>query len=403
MRVCLVSNLYPPHVIGGAELIVADLARGLQDSGHDVAVVTTARRDAARSEMQDGVRVQRLPPANLYWAGDARGQLFALKPLWHTVDLWNPRMYTALRSILERERFDVVHTHNLGGLSPAIWSAAASAGVPIVHTTHDYSLTCVRSLRMTPGGRICRVPCTSCAVRGSWLRSLSRRVAGVVAPSQFVLDRHLELGFFPRAATAVIRWGLRELPPPRPMPPLPPLRFLFMGLLRAHKGIQVLLDAFHRVQSDAIRLDIAGTGERAPECRAAAAADDRIQIHGWVAGDAKRRLLDAAHVLIAPPISWEVSGLAILEAFSYGIPALATRIGGIPELVEHGQTGYLVDPGDAAALAGGIEMLTNRPSLVQSLTATCRARAESLSVSRTVAELVDVYERVRSVGVPSMS
>ena len=397
------SNLYPPHVIGGAELIVADIARALHDTGHDVAVVTSARRDEARSETQDGVRVHRLPPANLYWAGDARGRMPALKPLWHTIDLWNPRMYTAIRSVLDREPFDVVHTHNLGGLSPAVWSAAAAAGVPIVHTTHDYSLTCVRSLRMTPDGRICRAQCTSCAMRGSWLRRQSRHVAGVLAPSQFVLDRHLELGFFPNAATSVTRWGLRELPPPRPIPPSPPLRFLFIGLLRAHKGVRVMLDAFRRVAGDGIRLDIAGTGELAEDCCAAAAADPRIRMHGWVTGDAKRHLLDAAHVLLAPSISWEVSGLAILEAFGHGIPAIGTRIGGIPELIEDGRTGYLVEPGDARALAERMESLAATPTLLTRLGAACRARAESLRLSRTVDDVVQLYERVRMVGVPSRS
>jgi glycosyltransferase involved in cell wall biosynthesis len=403
VRICLVSNLYPPHVIGGAELIVADIARGLQDIGHDVVVVSTARRDAACTETQDGIRVHRLPPANLYWAGDARGRPPALKPLWHTIDLWNPRMYTALRAILARERFDVVHTHNLGGLSPAVWSAAAATGVPIIHTTHDYSLTCVRSLRMTPDERICGTQCASCAVRGSWLRSQSRRVAGVLAPSQFVLDRHLELGFFPNAATSVTRWGLRELPPPRPVPPSPPVRFLFIGLLRAHKGVRVMLEAFRRATGDTVRLDIAGTGELAEECRAAAAADPRIRMHGWVAGDAKRRLLEAAHVLLAPSISWEVSGLAILEAFGHGIPAIGARIGGIPELIDDDETGYLVAPGDATALAGRIQTLAATPSLLSRLGVACRARAERLPLSGTVRDIVELYERVRTVGVPSLS
>jgi glycosyltransferase involved in cell wall biosynthesis len=398
-----VSNLYPPHVIGGAELVVADIARGLRDSGQDVAVVTTAGRAEARSETIDGLRIHRLPPANLYWAGDARSQLQALKPLWHTIDLWNPRMYTTLRSILDRERFDVVHTHNLGGVSPAVWSAAAAAGVPIVHTTHDYSLTCVRSLRMTPAGRICGVPCTSCALRGAWLRRLSRHVAGVVAPSQFVLDRHLELGFFTNAVTSVTRWGLRELPPHRATPASPPVRFLFLGLLRAHKGVRVMLEALRRVQSPAARLDIAGTGELAQECRTAAAADGRIEVHGWVSGDGKRRLLAAAHVLLVPSISWEVSGLVILEAYAHGIPAIGARIGGIPELIEDGETGYLVEPNDAAALADRMELLAARPSVLARMGVACRARADSLRLSGTVRDIVDLYDRVRRVDVASLS
>ena len=403
MRICLASNLYPPQVIGGAELIVADIARMLHADGHDVTVVTTARRADAREEMVDGVRVCRLTPANLYWAGDAPRKPAVLKPLWHAIDLWNPLTYATLRRVLDRGRFDVVHTHNLGGLSPAVWSAASAAGVPVVHTTHDYSLTCIRSLRMTPAGRICHTPCGSCAMRGRWLRRLSHRVSAVIAPSQFVLDRHLELGFFPHAVTAVTRWGLRELPAPRTTPSGPPVRFLFIGLLRAHKGIRVLLEAFRRVHSPGARLDIAGTGELADECRAAAAGDDRIHVHGWVSGAEKRRLLEAAHVLVAPSISWEVSGLVILEAFAQGMPAIGTRIGGIPELIEHGVTGYLVEPGNAVELADAIETLTGDMSRITELGRAGRARAERLRLSTTVRDIVDLYDRIRGVDVPSLS
>jgi glycosyltransferase involved in cell wall biosynthesis len=176
-----------------------------------------------------------------------------------------------------------------------------------------------------------------------------------------------------------------------------------MGLLRAHKGVRLMLEAFRHVASDAARLDIAGTGELAEECRAAASADPRIRVHGWVAGDAKRRLLEATHVVLAPSISWEVSGLAILEAFGHGIPVIGTRIGGIPELIDDGDTGYLIEPGDAAALAERMEMLAATPSLLTRLGAACRARANGLRLSGTIRDIVELYERVRTVAVPSLS
>ena len=66
MRVCLVSNLYPPDVLGGAEVVVGRLAQGLQAAGHEVTVVATAPRARAGWETVDGVRVHRLDPANIY-------------------------------------------------------------------------------------------------------------------------------------------------------------------------------------------------------------------------------------------------------------------------------------------------------------------------------------------------
>ena len=396
MRLCLVSNLYPPHVIGGAETIVREIARAVRADGHEVDVVTTARRGEARTEIVDGVTVHRFAPANLYWAGDAPRTTQALKPLWHAIDLWNPVMYRAVRQLFARGKFDVVHTHNLGGLSPAVWSAAAAARVPVVHTTHDYALTCVRSLRMTPAGRICESPCPSCALRGAWLRRMSRRVTAVAAPSTFVLDRHRELGFFPNAAPlSITPWGLAELPLRRTRPPAsPPVRFLYLGLLRAHKGVRVMLDAFTRVPSEDARLDIAGAGELLRACQAAAAADRRITVHGYVSGEPKARLLAESHAMLVPSISWEVSGLVILEAFAYGMPVIASRIGGIPEVMRDGVTGFLIDAGNPEELAARMRTLVAAPETLAPFGDRCRARAEELRLSATVARLLDLYRSV---------
>ena len=396
MRLCLVSNLYPPHVIGGAETIVRDVARAVHADGHEVTVVTSAPRGSARTEFVDGITVHRLAPANLYWAGDAPRTTRAIKPLWHAIDLWNPATYRTVRRIVADGKFDVVHTHNLGGLSTAVWSAAAAARTPIVHTTHDYSLTCVRSLRLTPAGRICHTPCASCALRGVWLRRMSRLVTAVAAPSAFVLERHRELGFFPRAtALAVVPWGLAELPPRRAeAPAYPPVRFLFLGLLRAHKGVRVMLDAFARVPNRDARLEIAGDGELARECRDAAARDPRIAVHGFVSGAQKVRLLAGAHVLVFPSISWEVSGLVILEAFAHGVPVIGSRIGGIPERIEDGVTGFLIDPGDAAQLAARMSALVDHPATIAAKREACRTRAEQMGLSTTVSRLLDLYRDI---------
>jgi len=392
MRICLASNLYPPDVIGGAETIVGHIARALRAADCEVTVITTAPRGRAGSEAADGIRVLRIAGDNLYWAGDARRQPQALKPLWHAIDLWNPSVYRRVHRLLARDNFDVIHTHNLGGLSPAVWSAAAAAGTPIVHTPHDYALTCVRSTRMTPRGRTCWTPCTACALRGRWLRRLSRLVDGVAAPSQFVIDRHRELGFFPNASFAVVPWGV-----PRSMVPAPArrdgpdVRFLYLGNLAPHKGVRVLLEAFARTKAASARLEIAGAGALAAACTAAA-ADRRITFHGFVRGPEKDALLGSCHALVFPSICWETAGLVLLEAYNSELPVVAARTGGIPEFVDDGITGFLVEPGDAASLAQRLETLAADPGLIRRMGAHCRARAERFTIERTVAGLLRVYE-----------
>lgn len=388
------SNLYPPDALGGAEVVVGHLARGLQAAGHEVTVVATAPRDRAGWQAVDGVRVHRLDPANIYWAGAAAGRPRILKPLWHLVDLWNPVMYRRLRALLVVARPDVVHTHNLGGLSAAAWSAARATGRPLVHTPHDHSLTCVRAVRMTRSGRVCERQCAPCALRSGWLQRLSRAVDAVAAPARFVLERHLELGFFPRAHTAIVPWGA----PPVPAPVAPPrgheepVRFLFLGGLEPHKGIGVALEALRRAPDARASLDIAGAGTMADACLAAARRDPRIRFHGFVTGQDKDRLLGAADVLLFPSLCWEVVGLVMLEAFAHGVPVIASRTGGIPEFIEDGRTGLLVEPGDAVALAAQMRRLSANRDVIEAMREACRTCAARLTWARTVGELVEVYK-----------
>jgi glycosyltransferase involved in cell wall biosynthesis len=394
VRVCLVSNLYPPDVLGGAEIVVGQLARGLQAAGHEVTVVATAPRARAGSETVEGVRVHRLDPANLYWAGEAAGRPRMLKPLWHLVDLWNPVMYRRLRALLVAARPDVVHTHNLGGLSAAAWSATSATGLPLVHTPHDHSLTCLRAVRMTRSGRVCERQCAPCALRSGWLERRSRAVDAVAAPARFVLDRHLELGFFPRAHTAIVPWGAPPVAATvgSPRRDEAPVRFLFLGSLQPHKGIGVVLEAFRRAPDAPLSLDIAGAGTMADACLAAARRDPRIRFHGFVTGGEKEGLLGSADVLLFPSLCWEVVGLVMLEAFAHGVPVIASRTGGIPEFIEDGRTGLLVEPGDAAALATQMRRLAANRDVIEAMRGACRACAARLTWGRTVGELVEVYK-----------
>jgi glycosyltransferase involved in cell wall biosynthesis len=219
-------------------------------------------------------------------------------------------------------------------------------------------------------------------------------VDAVAAPARFVLERHLELGFFPRAHTAIVPWGAPPVATTVRPPRLDekPVRFLYLGGLEPHKGIGVALKAFRRLPDARAGLDIAGAGTMADACLAAARRDPRIRVHGFVTGQEKDRLLQSADVLLFPSRCWEVAGLVSLEAFAHGVPVIASRTGGIPEFVEDGQTGLLVEPGDAAALATQMLRLSVNRDVIEGMREACRARAARLPWARTVGELVEVYK-----------
>jgi glycosyltransferase involved in cell wall biosynthesis len=248
-------------------------------------------------------------------------------------------------------------------------------------------------MRLTRGGRVCDTPCVGCGLRAQWLRRLSAAVDAVVAPARFVLERHLELGFFPRARTAIVRWGVPTLPDLPPLDtPRRPIRFLFMGQLRANKGVRVLLDAWAHLGDVDARLEIAGAGDLAEECRVA--SGPRLTFHGFASDDRKRDLYRACQVAVLPAIWWEVAPLAVTEAIASGLPVIASRIGGLPELVEDGATGFLVEPRNAIALAERIRAMAGDPALVRAMSERCRAKARELRFDRTVDGLVDAYESV---------
>ncbi len=144
----------------------------------------------------------------------------------------------------------------------------------------------------------------------------------------------------------------------RPAPP--GLRVLFLGHLLREKGVFDLLEAFARIthaHPDAT-LEIAGEG-LSKEVRHAADAlglGDRVRLHGWVDGARKERLLAQGTLLVLPSYM-EGMPVCVLEAMTHGLPVVATKVGGIPDLVQDGVTGYLVEPGKPALLAEAIDKL----------------------------------------------
>jgi glycosyltransferase involved in cell wall biosynthesis len=174
------------------------------------------------------------------------------------------------------------------------------------------------------------------------------------------------------------------------------VRFLFLGSLQPHKGVGVVLEAFRRTPTTRATLDIAGAGAMAGACREAAGRDPRIRFHGFVTGADKERLLGSADVLLFPSLCWEVVGLVMMEAFASGLPVIASRTGGIPEFVEEGRTGVLVEPGNAAALAAQIERWAEDRDSIEAMREACRSYAARFTWARTIGQLLEVYRAVRS-------
>jgi len=393
MHVLVVNNIYPPIMAGGAELVVADLCEDLVRRGHQVTAVSTCgpEMEPYPVETRAGVTVIRFFPRNVYWNFARQGQPKGSRLMWHLRDAWNRDAAQRFRAILDRAPPSVVHTHLIDGLSASVWRRARRAGIPIVHTAHDYHLLCPRAFLLDRDWKICQRPSLGCRLYRSWHLRTAADVDLFVSPSRFLLDRHRQAGFAPRRA-AVVRNGIpmspdaaraRETKAAGDRP-----RFLLMCRLTVEKGPRVVLDAVSRLPRDLdFELTIAGRGPLEAEMRAAAANDPRIRFAGYVTGAEKVALLAAAGHLLVPSLWYENAPLAVIEAAAYGLSVLASRIGGIPELVREGRTGLLFEPGDAAGLAETMHGLATGRIALPGLA----AASWELARDHTVERMSDAY------------
>jgi glycosyltransferase involved in cell wall biosynthesis len=394
MHVMVVNNIYPPIMAGGAERIVAYLCEGLVRRGHRVTVVSTCgpEMEPYPTEIRNGVEVIRFFPPNLYWSFERSSTPGPRKWLWHARDAWNGAAGNRLRDILAQRQPTVLHSHLIDGFSASIWDRAQKAGVPVLHTAHDYHLLCPRAFLLTGDWKLCSQPRPHCRLYRRWHLGTTRHVDLFASPSQFLLHMHQRSGLQAKDQ-AVVHNGI-PLPEDRNLvrrqrSPESRSRFLMLTRLTVEKGVPVVLDAMGRVPRDLpIEVTIAGKGPLEDRVRAAAAADSRIRYLGFLDGEAKVAALSRAGYLLLPSLWYENAPVTIVEAAAYGLGLIGSNIGGIPEFVEPNQTGILFPPGDSRALAEIMIRLAGDPDALPSLAPRSNALAELFTVER----MVEAYE-----------
>lgn len=373
MKILFATFLYEPSLGGGASQVVHSLANGLYAQGHEVLVITTARVPRPVIEYKDNLKIIRFFPKNLYWILEKESQPLYKKILWQLIDLWNPWVYAEVKEFLKIEQPDVVHVHKLRGLSPSVWNATKAAQVPLlVHTCHDYELVSPEGLLQGRIGKLAHNRSLLIRPYQSLRANSSSLVQLASAPSQQLLSAHQRMAFFREAVCQVIPNShgfsskeLAELRSNELPKPINPLRLLFLGRLVPEKGVDQLCQAVTTVNKDHCKvvLEVAGWGDHQRSIQERYANNANIHFHGAVFGEIKKRLLQQCHLLVLPSLVPESFGMVIAEAFAYGKPVIASRIGAIPELVTEGETGCFVSPGNVQELIQTIRKIAESRQL----------------------------------------
>lgn len=395
MKIGIVTNLYPPYARGGAENVIVRTVTQLVSMGHDVFVITGQPKgkplmlDRAATE-----RVYRFFPPNMYFTLDDHKHRWFVRLLWHTIDTFSPIPARIVGKILDDERPDVVFTHNIKGLGLTIPRAIQARGIAHIHVLHDLQLILPSGLLIAGKEYLL----TTYGVPYALYRAICRMQFGapdmVISPSQFIVDRYRHYGFFS---------GVPFMLQPNPTPSFRvierhglssgPLKLLFVGQLHTHKGIQFLLDAFAGIK-EPVELLIVGEGPLAGLVKARAEKDKRISHLGYMPPDELVKCYGVADALVVPSLCYENSPTVIYEALNAGIPVLASRIGGVGELIEEGETGYLFSPGDASDFSHALSLLAARRAEFFARRAHIRATVAPFALEKYAQRLLDLAREV---------
>jgi glycosyltransferase involved in cell wall biosynthesis len=386
MRILLVHNRY--RCRGGEDIVFETERHLLEGAGHEIVVY-----ERHNDEITD-------------------------YPLWRQADLprrtiWATDSVRAIRKILIEHRPEVAHFYNTFPLiSPAPYYACASEEVPVVQTLPNYRLSCPGA-QFLRDGRVCelclgkvlpwkavrygcyrnsRAQTTVVAamllfhrIAGTW----KRRVQTYIALTDFSRRKYIECGL-PAEKIVVKPNFLRPDPGPR-------IRdsgyAVFVGRLSPEKGISSLLKAWGDLPG--VPLKIVGDGPMISTVRqfAASTVGTEVEPLGWRSRDAVINILKEASFLVIPSSWYEGFPLTIVEAFACGVPVIGSRLGGIGEIVRHEESGLLVDPENAEALAESVRRLWNDIPFRLRLGRGARAQFEACyTAERNYEMLMEIFQ-----------
>lgn len=394
MKICLISNLYPPNVLGGAEVSVKKVSEELVKKGHEVIVITTpfSENDV---EIINGVKIYQVKPLNLYEIYHHPNQSMLLKPLWHIIDLWNPYDERIIENILKTENPDIVHIHNFKGLSLSSFAPAKSLKIPLVFTAHDYSLVCMRANLLNSSGEICKNPSALCKIYNQIQKHLAKnKVDLLISPSQFVINKLKSNGLFKDVKSKKIPLGIELKDNEKFEKDYSQTNILYVGNLGEHKGVHILLKAFRKIENMNIRLDIVGKGLCSEKLKSMSENDNRIKFHDFLEGKELIKMYQQANLTVVPSIWYDNSPMVIYESFSCRTPVIGSKIGGIPELIEDGFNGYLFEAGNVNELQKLLENLIDSPETLKKLEQGTYESVQRYTMDKHIKQLETEYQKL---------
>jgi glycosyltransferase involved in cell wall biosynthesis len=384
MKILYCHNYYRHR--GGEDISFETDVEMLRDAGHEVITYTKNNSELSGNQLQIAART-----------------------------IWNRQTGREVGKLIDETLPDVLHCNNLfPQISVSIYKAAKQRGVPIVQALRNYRAFCANSF-LFRDGQVCRSCLKSTAAwhgiihrcyRGSFaastvvagmqlthrlLRIQHRYVSAFFTPTEFSRQIHIEGGFAPEKLFVRSNFLLPDLG----LSTLPGQYALFVGRLSEEKGVDTVIRAWRDSKID-FPLKIVGDGPIETSLREMAAGIDTIEFLGSMKADKVQEQIASAKVLIMPSVWYETFGRTVAEAFSRGVPVIASRLGAMEELVRNGQNGFLFEAGNSGSLADATTKMLNLDHEIelQMRTAARAAFETRFNAKVSYQQLMKIYDRV---------
>ena len=350
--------------LGGAEIVVRDLARSIDSERFNVSICCLKWIGPVGKELaEQGIDIYQLPGADR-----VRADYFSA---------------FKLRRQIREKRIDIVHTHTTHALADAGLCRRITPGVKVVHTFHFGNYPHMRPSDLW--------------IERIFARFVDRLIAvGHVQREQIKAAHHLP----DRAIEAL--WNGVQLPAPGRGDPAFKAHIDAEGkivigtiaTLISQKGLKDLLAVARRLRDtrDDFRFVVVGDGDLRPELermRRDLGLDDTVLFTGWLK-NAATLALPAFDIYFQPSL-WEAMSISLLEAMAAGKPVVSTSVGEAPYVLDHGQEGFLFQPGDISGMASAISKLADDADLRSQLGG---AAARKVAERFTVSHMTRAYEKL---------
>lgn len=355
MKVLLINNCHWRR--GGSEAVYFGIADLLLGMGNEVVFFS----------MGDNKNIHTNCPEYFVNRG---GKLRQLRDYFN-----NRRAAQMLEDILKKEKPDIAHVHLFwGGISPSIFKVLQKHGVPLVHTVHDYRMVCPAYTFRNGKGEVCE-KCinghfTECfknrCSKGSSVQSAlmsaemyyrnkkwhpADNLDGIIYVSNFSKQKHEEFDARFVNTKNIVLYNFTTVGEKYSSLEKDAGYYLYYGRLSHEKGIATLVEVFSRHPE--LKLKVVGTGPKEEELRKKNFAN--IEFLGYRTGGELYDLVRNARFVCVPSECYENNPMTIVEAYSMGVPVIGAHIGGIPEIVNEGKTGFLFDSGRANSLDNAVQ------------------------------------------------